>query len=221
MDDQKVLIVSSPEPVPQLLPKLPPELILITDGQRLADGSFFLTVEQALQGGVDAVLVREKQMDSARLLAFSSALRELTEAHGAKLIIHTQADVARAVSADGIHLSSLDINEVPKVRDWLDDEEMTISVSCHNEIELEFAGRFEADFALLSPVFPTASHPGEPELGIERFKELAAQSSVPVVALGGIVPENRNRLAGFGVAVIGAILGADDSYAAAERLKQT
>jgi len=170
-------------------------------------------------GGVDTLLVREKQMDSARLLAFSSKLRELTSAHGANLIIHTQADIARAVSADGIHLSSLEMNEAPAIREWLGDAKMGISVSCHNETELEFAGRFGADFALLSPVFPTRSHPGEPALGIEQFKSLAECSPVPVVALGGVTPENRVELAGYGVAVIGAILDSDDPGRSAKALR--
>ena len=171
-----------------------------------------------MAGGVDALLVREKQMDSARLLAFASRLRELTSNHGAKLIIHTQADVAKAVEADGVHLASSDLAEVPSVRDWLGNPEMTISTSCHNEIELGFAQRFGADYAFLSPVFPTQSHPGEPHLGIEKFREMAESSSLPVIALGGINAGNRDQLEGFGVAVVGAILDADDPKAAASGL---
>jgi len=63
-----------------------------------------------------------------------------------------------------------------------------------------------ADFALLAPVFPTASHPGSPCLGVETFKAMAGSAPIPALALGGIKPENRNLLAGYGVAVIGAIL---------------
>lgn len=171
-----------------------------------------------MAGGVDALLVREKQMDSARLLAFASRLRELTGNYGAKLIIHTQADVAKAVAADGVHLSSSDLAEIPSVRNWRDSPGMTISTSCHNEIELGFSQRFGADYAFLSPVFPTQSHPGEPHLGIEKFREMAKSTSLPVIALGGINTGNRNQLEGFGVAVVGAILDADDPRAAASAL---
>ena len=79
-------------------------------------------VDAALAGGVDTVLVREKQMDSARLLAFASNLRQLTRNHGARLIIHTQADVARAIGADGVHLSSLEMNQIPDIRAWMEGE---------------------------------------------------------------------------------------------------
>ncbi|MFC1542540.1 thiamine phosphate synthase [Pseudomonadota bacterium] len=190
----------------------------MTDSQRLSNERFFEVVSEALTGGVDALLVREKQMDSARLLAFASRLREFTTSHGAKLIIHTQADIAKAVGADGVHLASSDLAEIPSVREWLNKPEMTISASCHNEIELGFAERFGADYAFLSPVFPTQSHPGEPHLGIDKFREMAETTSLPVIALGGINSENRNRLKGFGVAVIGAILNADDPKAAATGL---
>ena len=164
------------------------------------------------------MLVREKQMDSARLLAFASRLRELTDRHKAKLIIHTQADIAKAVGADGLHLASSDLAEIPSVREWLNSPEMIISASCHNEIELGFAKRFGADYAFLSPVFPTQSHPGEPHLGIEKFREITDTTSLPVIALGGINADNRNKLKGFGIAVIGTVLDADDPKAAAAGL---
>ena len=175
-------------------------------------------VDAALSGGVDAVLVREKQMDSARLLAFSSQLRELTHRYKAKLIIHTQADIAKAIGADGVHLSSVEMNQIPSVREWLKRDEMTLSTSCHNELELDFAHRFGADFVFLSPVFATQSHPNEEPLGITRFRELVADPPLPVIALGGINGENRSQLEGVPVAVISAIIDADDPRIESEKL---
>ena len=196
-----------------------PRLVLITDSQRLPAERFFEAVDAALGGGVDAVLVREKHMDSARLLSFASALRELTHLHSAELIVHSQADVAKAVQADGVHLSAMDMNQIPPMKAWINDPAVRFSTSCHNEIELEFAKRFEADFVFLSPVFATKSHPDEEPLGITRFRELSTASELPVVALGGITPQNRNQLEGYGVAVISAILDVEDSKAAASTLR--
>jgi len=197
-----------------------PNLILITDSQRLPKDRFLDVLGAALSGGVDAVLVREKQMDSARLLAFASQLRELTHSHKAKLIIHTQADIAKAIEADGVHLSSIEMNQIPTIREWLKRDEMTLSTSCHNELELEFAHRFGADFVFLSPVFSTQSHPDEEPLGITRFRELAADPPLPVIALGGITSKNRQQLEGMPVAVISAILNADDPHTEAKKLAQ-
>ena len=178
-------------------------------------------VEAALEGGVDAVLVREKQMDSARLLAFASQLRDLTNRHDAKLYIHTQADIAKAINADGVHLSSIEMNQIPAIREWLRRDEMTLSTSCHNELELEFAHRFGADIVFLSPVFATTSHPDEEPLGITRFRELASFPPLPIIALGGIDRENRSQLEGVPVAVISSILDAEDPRTEAEKLSHT
>jgi len=195
-----------------------PELVLITDSSRMERERFFTAVEAALCGGVDAVLVREKQMDSARLLAFCSRLRAMTMAHDALLIVHSQADVARAVGADGVHVAAVHMVEILTMRKWINRADIMISVSCHDADELEEAGKCGADFALLSPVFPTASHPGVPHLGAKRFRALAEASPLPVAALGGITPENRAELTGYGVAVISAVLDADDSELVARGL---
>ena len=196
----------------------PPSLILITESARFSGEPFFRAAEAALAGGVDAILVREKEMTSAKLLAFASRLRELTRHHAARLLIHTQADVAKAVAADGVHVASRDIATIPAMRRWLQDGTMSLSASCHNREELLQTKEVGADFALLAPVFPTASHPGAPCLGVEGFRALAAEAEIPVLALGGINVDNRKELAGFGLAVISAVLAADDPGLAARQL---
>lgn len=196
-----------------------PQLLLITDHARYPGEAFFDVVEAALAGGVDAVLAREKQMDSARLLSFCSRLRGMTRRHGSRLFVHTQADVAMAVAADGVHMATADIGEIGFMRRWLRGSHMSISASCHDAVELQAAASAGADFALLSPVFPTSSHPGSPHLGVAQFESLAAQAVLPVVALGGITLENRVQLAAWPVAVIGAILQADDPQLMARCLR--
>ena len=195
-----------------------PTLLLISDHARYTGEAFFASVEAALRGGADAVLAREKQMDSARLLAFCARLRSLTREYGARLLVHTQADVAVAVGADGVHVSSVDIGELPAMRRWLGKAGMSLSASCHDAVQLQAAADAGAGFALLSPVFPTPSHPGAPHLGVRTFTELANAARLPVVALGGITVENREQLAGFPVAVISALLGAANSQQAAKDL---
>jgi len=197
---------------------LTPQLLLITDHACYPGEAFIASVEAALAGGADAVLVREKQMDSARLLAFCSRLRDITRRFGARLLVHTQADVARAVEADGVHVASADMHELPAMRRWLNDERMRLSASCHDAAQLQAAADAGADFALLSPVFPTASHPGAPSMGAQRFRELAEAAALPVMALGGINETNRPDLAGYPVAVIGALLAASDPEQAARSL---
>ena len=171
----------------------------------------------ALAGGVDAVLLRERQLDAAHMLALAARLRELTASADAQLFVHTQADIAHAVGADGVHVSRHDIATIPQIRRWLDlqGSPMACSASCHNAAELRRAAEAGADFALLSPVFATASHPGAPALGVDAFRRLAATAGIPVVALGGINMNNRRLLDGYGVAVIRALLEATSPREAA------
>jgi thiamine-phosphate diphosphorylase len=196
----------------------PPLLTLITDTDRYSGEPFFEACDQALVNGTDAILIREKELTSAKLLALASRLRDITRKHRARLIIHTQADIAHAVDADGVHVASTDITTIPAIRSWLNNPEMSISASCHNAEELAQAQQAGADFAVLAPVFPTRSHPGAPSLGVEAFQTLAAQSDIPVIALGGITTDNHQTLAGHSLAVISAILGADNPGKAARLL---
>jgi len=195
-----------------------PRLTLITDTTRYAGDAFFDAVQHALQGGADAVLIREKQLTSAKLLALAARLRDITHEAHARLIIHTQADIACAVDADGVHLSCADMGATAAVRQWLHDPRKTVSVSCHHAGELDQAAACGADFALLSPVFSTRSHPGARPLGIERFQQLAAAAALPVVALGGIDANNCHMLEGRAMAVISALLGAEKPAYSARQL---
>jgi len=195
-----------------------PELTLITHSNNKPNSDLFNTFHAALAGGVQQIIVREKTMDSARLLAFASRLRDITSQYQAKLIIHSQADIAKAVNADGVHLASCNIAEIPAMRDWLDMPNISLSTSCHNLKELRASHQSGADFSMLSPVFPTQSHPGSPALGIDRFKQIAEKSPLPIIALGGIHANNRPQLKGFGVATIRYILDAEDPKQASQAL---
>lgn len=197
-----------------------PHLILITDSSRFSGETFIDQLTRSLEGGVDAVLVREKALNSARLLALASEIRTVTRSFDARLLIHSQIDVALAVDADGVHLSSADIASMPSVRQWLNDPACSLSVSCHSAAELEQAAALGADFAMLSPVFPTASHPGAPHLGAERFRQLASDAKLPVVALGGIDSDNCRALAGHNMAVISSLWAAADPTGVARALRE-
>ncbi|MDQ6989886.1 MAG: thiamine phosphate synthase [Mariprofundaceae bacterium] len=198
----------------------PIQLLLITDSQRFAKtGDMRKVLELALQGGVDTILLREKHLDSAKLLALAASLRVLTQQYQAKLMIHSQADIAQAVVADGVHVDSTSIAEIPKIKAWVQ-HDILVSASCHNEKELQYAQDMGADFAFLSPVFPTQSHPGAPSLGVATFLSLSQQVDMQVIALGGIDAHNQAQLQGAGLATMGGILDAEDPKKAAQDLSK-
>jgi len=196
----------------------PIKLLLITDSKRFDNQQAMLNcIDKALEGGVDTILLREKHLDSAKLLSLASKLRILTEQHHAKLMIHSQADIAKAVNADGVHVDAKSISEMKQIKQWLGDA-FLVSASCHDAVELTHAENQGADFCFLSPVFPTQSHPGAPSLGAEQFLNLASQVNMPVIALGGIEPDVIPLLQGHGVATMGGILDAANPKQAASNL---
>ncbi|MDQ6965272.1 MAG: thiamine phosphate synthase [Mariprofundales bacterium] len=197
-----------------------PRCLYITDLKRTGEARLRQVVAAGCAAGVDGVLLREPDMDSGKLLALAAELRIITREHHAQLIIHSAADTARAIAADGLHLSAADIDEAVAIRRWLHTLPITISTSCHSATELQRAVECGCSFALLSPIFATASHPERQPLGVERFQHLAAATPIDVIALGGITTENRHQLNNHPIAAMRAIDEAKDTAQAVTLLNQ-
>jgi thiamine-phosphate pyrophosphorylase len=190
------------------------ELYLITDGSQPA--AIEQAVAEALVGsqpGRVTVQLRAKQLASRELLALAWALRDLTRAHQAQLIINDRVDIARITAADGVHLPEQGL-PVDAARALLGEAGL-IGVSCHDLQGLERAHALGADFATLSPVFATRDK--GPALGVARFAEWTQKVQLPVYALGGVKAEHAAplRAAGAaGLALISAVFAAGDRAAA-------
>jgi len=194
-------------------------LMLITDA-RQCKASLEETVRLAVEGGADAVQLREKALSAKDLFALAEQLRRITADRGAALIINHRADVALAVDADGVHLGWRSMG-VADVRSLAGDR-LTVGVSCHSAEDVRQAERAGADYAVLGPVFPTPSKEGlVAPLGLEALRAIVAAAQFPVLAVGGIKEDNVVSVARTGVAgvaVISALASAPDPRAAAERL---
>lgn len=197
-------------------------LYLISDLQALPEGGDFLTaVEQALQGGVDAVQLRDKDLPYAERLTLARQLRILTRRYRARLLINGSVDIALAAEADGVHLgnSSLPVAEARKLLG----PEKLIGYSAHSLEELTRVAGQGADFATFSPVFftPSKAAYGSPQ-GLEKLASACSTSPIPVFALGGI---DLSRISAVlqegarGIAVISAILASSEPRLAARNLK--
>ncbi len=139
-------------------------LYLITDRTQVANGhSLYTAVEAALQGGVKAVQLREKDLTADELLPLARRLRALTSSHDALLFINDNINLAIEVKADGVHLGGhSQATEV--IRSRVGDK-MLIGVSTHSKDEIEIAARQGADFVTFGPVYATPSKAkyGEPQ----------------------------------------------------------
>jgi 8-oxo-dGTP diphosphatase len=102
----------------------------------------------------------------------------------ARVLINNDETLARQVGADGLHLSAASLMRLQQRPAFA-----YVAASCHSPAELSRAAELELDFALLSPVLPTASHPDAVSIGWQAFARMIERSPIPVFALGGLQPE--------------------------------
>jgi 8-oxo-dGTP diphosphatase len=145
--------------------------------------SFLRQFEHTLGLRVPLVQLRAKTLDSDVLLKLATAARALTQAAGAKLLLNGSADLVTTLKLDGVHLSAADARALD-TRPL--DHSFLVGVSCHNAEEITHAVDIGADFAVLGPVKPTRSHPGQPAIGWDRFAGMVRDVGLPVYALGGL-----------------------------------
>jgi len=202
-------------------------LMLVTDGSWAdsaeAPSRLVAAIRAALNGGVTAVMVREKALPSLPLYHLARSLREATREAGAALIVNDRAHIAVAADADGVHLGWQSM-PVERVREVVGPERL-IGVSTHTIEEALEAEQAGADYVTFGPVFPTPSKAGLVDVqgldGVRALREAGLR--IPLVGLGGIDATNAGdvvQAGASGVAAIRAILGQTDAWAAAEGLRK-
>lgn len=174
-------------------------------------------VRQALAGGARVVQYRNKSGDSALRREQGAALLALCHSADTPLIVNDDLDLALAIGADGLHLGREDIS-IGAARAKLGDG-MLLGASCYDRLDLALAARDAgADYVAFGSAFPSATKPGAKRASFALFREAKLHLSSPVVAIGGITPENAHTLIAAGVdaiAVISALFDAPDIEAAA------
>ena len=158
-----------------------PSLYAISNAAELGVEEFMRRLSVALRNGLHLLQLREKNLPHAALRELALRVVALAHASGAKVLLNSDVALAQEVGADGVQLTAAQLvacAERPAV-EWC-------SASCHSAEELRLAEKLGCDFAVLSPVLPTQSHPGAAHLGWESFAAIAVGSSIPVYALGGL-----------------------------------
>jgi thiamine-phosphate pyrophosphorylase len=194
---------------------------LVSDRNQTRDRDLFWVLEQALDAGIKAIQLREKDLDGKQLFLLAEKLRRMCSRYHAALFINDRIDVALAVDADGVQLAKTSL-PIPIARELLGDARM-IGVSIHSLEEAQEAARSSADFLLFGPVYFTASKAayGAPQ-GLAALKKIVENIALPVYAIGGIQPDNVEAVmntGATGIALISAVLAAADPKAAAATLR--
>ncbi len=170
-----------------------------TPDQVLAD------VAEAIKGGISVLQYRDKQPIDGMYLA--GALKELCHAHNIPLIINDQPELAKYIGADGVHIGQED-SQLAYAREVLGNKAI-IGVSCYDSVELAIqAQQLSADYVAFGRFFPSSSKPLAAPAHISTLQAAKKSIKLPIVAIGGILPDNGAQLLGAGadlLAVIGGI----------------
>ncbi len=198
-----------------------PCLMLITDRFRLRGRTLEEVASQAVEGGAHAVQLREKELPTAELRTLAATLHAALRDR-AMLLVNGRIDIALAVGADGVHLPERSLRG-SRARDIAGDACCIVGRSVHSAEAAVAAEAEGADYLQVGTIFETSSKPGRPAAGLSLLREVREAASIPIIAVGGI---NARNAAGViaagadGVAVIGAIMDADDPRQAARDLRR-
>lgn len=199
-----------------------PGLCLVTDRRVCPSDELPGRVAAAVDGGVDIVQLRDKEMPGSALLELAEQLRKVVVGR-ALLLINERADVALAAGADGVQLGEVAM-PTGAVRTIMGNESI-IGRSVHSVSGACAASESGADFLLVGTMFASDSHPGEEPSGPGLLSRIAwAGVTIPMLGIGGITEYNAGQViaaGASGVAVITSVLAHDDPCAAAHRLKNS
>ncbi|MFZ9880539.1 MAG: thiamine phosphate synthase [Phycisphaerales bacterium] len=177
-------------------------------------------VARAIDGGADAIQVREKELCARELVAHARAVRAICAPRGVATIVNDRLDVALAADAEGVHLGTDDLPVASARR--IAGASLLIGASTHSLAEARAAIDAGADHCGVSAMYVSGLKPGLAPSGEAYLRAFTAEfPQVPHLAIGGIAPGRVAALARAGcrgVAVSSAICGAQDPAAAARAI---
>lgn len=176
-------------------------------------------VEAVLGSGARLLQYRNKSAGPQRCQE-ARRLAALCRAHGAVFIVNDDVELAAAVAADGVHLG-LDDLSLSAARARLGPGAI-IGISCYNDLaRARRAAAGGADYVAFGRVFPSGTKPNAVPASLDLLRSARKTLAVPIVAIGGITPDNARQVIDTGVdavAVVSGVFGAPDPADAARRL---
>ncbi len=194
-------------------------LYAITAVHQLDSTRLYHAVEEAIGGGAAVIQYRDKSGDTYRKRKEARELLAICRQRQVPLIINDDVELTAEIGADGIHLGQEDtrLNQARKLLE----EKTIIGISCYNRPELALAAQESgADYVAFGRFYPSATKPQAVPASLEMLREVRPHLKIPVVAIGGITPENGAEPLTAGadlLAVIQGVFSDKDPRAAAKR----
>ena len=197
-------------------------LYAVTDRRWLKEGETLVTrTEEAIDGGVTFVQLREKDLDEENFEREGRELKELCRKRGVPFVINDNVELAAKLDADGVHVGQSDM-EALDVRKIIGGDKI-LGVSAQTVEQAVTAEKHGADYLGVGAVFPTGSKDDAAEVSYDTLKAICDAVKIPVIAIGGITEENVTELSKSGIcgiAVISALYAKEDIKSAARKLRK-
>ena len=196
--------------------------------QKLAQARLYLVCDArpdaflhaAMEGGVDLVQLRCKDLDDDEVLRAAERFKAICAEHDVLFVVNDRPDLALKADADGVHVGQ-DDTPVAEARELLGAQRI-IGLSTHTPQQVDAARQQPVDYIAVGPVYETPTKPGRPAVGLELVSYAAARATVPFFAIGDINLDNADTVAAAGaerIVVVRALTQADDPRNVAERLR--
>lgn len=196
-------------------------LYLVTDSTGLTEQEFLSRTEQALQGGVTLLQIREKERSTREYIHLAAQVHELAKRYNVPLLVDDRVDVALAVDAEGVHVGQTDM-PVDMARRLLGPDKIVGATAKTVPQALE-AWQQGADYLGVGAIYPTTTKVVTVITSTETLADICAAVPIPVNAIGGLNRDNLGVLKGTGIrgiCVVSAIMKAADPKAAAQQLRE-
>ena len=198
-------------------------LYLITDPHLCARFGVEQTVDAAVKGGASMVQLRDKHASTEERVALASRLKPICTSHGAVLVINDDVEAAHISDVDGVHIGQGDM-DVALARQTIGPDKI-VGLSVETVTAARQVSDGLVDYVGISPVYATPTKQDhKPPIGFDGLAEICAASPVYSVAVGGLKLADCHDVLATGVhgmAVVSAICGQDDPYAASLALAQS
>jgi thiamine-phosphate pyrophosphorylase len=173
----------------------------------------------ALNGGVDIVQLREKELPRREVELAALTFRRLCDTYSALFVVNDDPDLARSCNADGVHVGQDDM-PVEEVREILGSD-VIVGLSTHTKEQIA-AAPSGVDYISVGPIWETPTKAGRPAVGLDLLRHAAANTPHPFFAIGGIDSSNAAQVIDAGaqrMCVVRAVRDAEDPTAVAEKLR--
>lgn len=167
-----------------------------------SDDEYFSKIKSAIDGGLDRIILREKQLGDDELLKYGKKVMELTKGTDCKVIVNTSVEVYKEINAYGLHLPYKNFLSMKEKID-------NVGVSVHTLEEAIEVDKIGADYVLASNVYETRCKLGLEGKGVKFINDIKKHISTKVIALGGITVDNYKEVynAGAdGIAIMSGII---------------